>query len=163
MNIEAYDAESLRKLVRLLEYENRILKDKLKKENIPYDEVNPFEETMDNVEEYDPDQGERIVNPAFITEEMATHFFSMFWGREDVYAKRGKNGGYFPQCDNRWDARLCPKQRGEKVFCDECENTKWTRLDVKKIIAHLLGYKEDGSDVIGVYPLLPNGMCCPAN
>ena len=32
-------------------------------------------------------------------------------------------------------------------------------LDVKKIIAHLLGYKEDGSDVIGVYPLLPNGMC----
>ena len=35
MNIEAYDAESLRKLVRLLEYENRILKEKLKKENIP--------------------------------------------------------------------------------------------------------------------------------
>lgn len=31
MNIEAYDAESLRKLVRTLEYENRILKDKLKK------------------------------------------------------------------------------------------------------------------------------------
>ena len=30
----------------------------------------------------------------------------MFWGREDVYAKRGKNGGYFPQCDNRWDNRL---------------------------------------------------------
>ena len=34
---------------------------------------------------------------------MATHFFSMFWGREDVYANRGKNGGYFPQCDNRWN------------------------------------------------------------
>lgn len=46
MNIEAYDTESLRKLVRLLEYENRLLKDKLKKENIPYDEVNPFEETI---------------------------------------------------------------------------------------------------------------------
>ena len=78
MNIEAYDAESLRKLVRILEYENRILKDKLKKENIPYDEVNPFEETIDSVEEYDPDQGGRIVNPSFITEKMATHFFSMF-------------------------------------------------------------------------------------
>lgn len=62
MNIEAYDAESLRKLVRLLEYENRLLKEKLKKENIPFDEVNPFEETIDNVEEYDPDQGERIVH-----------------------------------------------------------------------------------------------------
>ena len=87
VNIEAYDAESLRKLVRLLEYENRLLKDKLKKKNIPYDEVNPFEETIDNVEEYDPDQGERIVNPPYITEEMAQKFFAMFWGREDVYAK----------------------------------------------------------------------------
>lgn len=37
--------------------------------------------------------------------------------------------------------------------------TKWISLDVKKIIAHLLGTKEDGSDVIGVYPLLPNGTC----
>ena len=52
--------------------------------------------------------------------------------RADVYARRGKNGGYFPQCANRWNDRLCPKQRKEKVFCDECENTKWISLDVKK-------------------------------
>ena len=32
LNIEAYDADSLRKMVRLLDYENKILKDKLKKE-----------------------------------------------------------------------------------------------------------------------------------
>lgn len=159
VNIEAYNAESLRNLVRLLQHENKLLKETLKRENIPYNEENFFEETMDNIEEYDPDQGERIVSPKFITEEMATHYFSMFWGREDVYAKRGKNGGYFPQCDNRWNDRLCPRQRGERVVCDECENTKWTKLDVRKIIAHLLGYKEDGTDVIGVYPLLPNGMC----
>ena len=159
MNIEAYDTETLRKIVRLLEYENRLLKDKLKKENIPYDETNPFEETIENAEEYDLDQGARIVHPTFITEKMAIRFFSMFWGREDVYARRSKNGGYFPQCDNRWDVKLCPKQRGEKIFCDECENKKWTKLDVKKIVSHLLGYKEDGSDVIGVYPLLPDGTC----
>lgn len=159
LNVEAYDAESLRKIVRLLEHENRVLKEKLEKENIPYDEVQPFEESMGHVEEYDLNQGERIVNPTFITEMMAKRFFSMFWGREDVYAKRGKNGGYFPQCENRWNGRLCPKQRGEKAFCDECENTRWTKLDVKKIISHLLGYKEDGSDVIGVYPLLPDGTC----
>lgn len=159
MNIEAYDAEALRKIVRLLEYENRLLKDKLKKENIPYDEINPFEETIENAEEYDLDQGARIVHPTFITEKMAIRFFSMFWGREDVYARRGKNGGYFPQCDNRWNMKLCPKQRGEKIFCDECENKKWTKLDAKKIVAHLLGYKEDGSDVIGIYPLLPDGTC----
>lgn len=159
MNIEAYDTDDLRKIVRLLEYENRLLKDKLKKENIPYEEINPFEETIENAEEYDLDQGARIVHPMFITEKMAIRFFSMFWGREDVYARRGRNGGYFPQCDNRWDMKLCPKQRGKKSICDECENKKWTKLDVKKITAHLLGYKEDGSDVIGVYPLLPDGRC----
>ena len=54
-----------------------------------YDEVNPFEETIDNVEEYDFEQGERIVNPPYITEEMTQKFFAMFWGREDVYAKCG--------------------------------------------------------------------------
>ena len=37
MNIEAYDADSLRKMVRLLEYENKILKDKLKKAGISYE------------------------------------------------------------------------------------------------------------------------------
>ena len=127
MNIEAYDADSLRKMVRLLEYENKILKDKLKKAGISYEEVNPFEEKIESEEEYDLDQGSRIVNPPYITEKMAIRFFSMFWGREDVYARRGKNGGYFPQCANRWNDRLCPKQRKEKIFCDECENSESDR------------------------------------
>lgn len=95
LNIEAYDADSLRKMVRLLEYENKILKDKLKKAGISYEEVNPFEEKIESAEEYDLDQGSRIVNPPYITEKMAIRFFSMFWGREDVYARRGKNGGIF--------------------------------------------------------------------
>ena len=159
LNIEAYDADSLRKMVRLLEYENKILKDKLKKAGISYEEVNPFEEKIESAEEYDLDQGNRIVNPSYITEKMAIRFFSMFWGREDVYAKRGKKGGYFPQCDNRWNSSLCPKQQGKKIFCNECEHKKWTKVSARKIIAHLIGNKEDGSDVIGVYPLLPDGKC----
>lgn len=159
MKIEAYDSESLRKLVRDLQTENRLLREKLTRANIPFQIENPFEESMDELEEYDPDQGGRIIDPEYISDKKATKFFSMFWGREDVYAKRGKKGGYFPQCDNRWNDTLCPKQRGEKVNCDECENTKWTKLDVKKIISHLIGHKEDGTDVIGVYPLLPNGTC----
>ena len=37
---------------------------------------------------------------------------------------------------------------------------KWISLDVKKIIDHLFRHKrKNGSDVIGVYPLLPNGTC----
>lgn len=66
VNIEAYDAESLRKLVRLLEYENKLLKDKLKKENIPYDEVSPFEETIDHVEE-------KMFMPSVVKTEVIFH------------------------------------------------------------------------------------------
>ncbi|RHO51057.1 hypothetical protein DW127_06410 [Lachnospiraceae bacterium AM10-38] len=140
MNIEAFNTDTLRKLVRNLQDENKKLKEKLDEANIPYEEINLFEQPIDKSAEYDPDQGGRIIHPGYITENMAKRFFSMFWGREDVYAKRGKNGGYFPQCANRWNDHLCPKQQNQKIFCDECINKKWTRLDVKKIINHLFSY-----------------------
>lgn len=92
MNIEAYDADSLRKMVRLLEYENKILKDKLKKAGISYEEVNPFEEKIESAEEYDLDQGSRIVNLPYITEKMAIRFFSMFW-EEKMYMPDGERTG----------------------------------------------------------------------
>lgn len=88
MNIEAYDADSLRKMVRLLEYENKILKDKLKKAGISYEEVNPFEEKIESAEEYDLDQGNRIVNPPYITEKMAICFFSMFFANATGISSR---------------------------------------------------------------------------
>ena len=78
MNIEAYDTESLRKLVRLLEYENRILKEKLKRENIPYEEIHPFEEMMDDAEAYDPDQGGRIFIPRLLQRRWQNAFFLCF-------------------------------------------------------------------------------------
>ena len=158
MNIEAENLDSLRKLIRELQEENNYLKEKLKKANIAYPESGIFEDKIEDTAEFDPDQGERIIDK-FITEDMANQYFAMFWGRTDVYAKRGRNGGYFPQCDNRWNDRMCPKQRGEKIRCEDCENTKWTKLTAKKIVEHLVGYKEDGSDVLGVYPLLPDGTC----
>lgn len=158
MNIEAQNLDSLRKLVRELQDENKKLKEQLKKANIVFSEDRIFKERLEDSSEYDPDQGERIIS-RYITEDMANLYFAMFWGRTDVYAKRGRNGGYFPQCDNRWNDRLCPKQRGEKIRCEDCENTQWTKLTKKKIIEHLVGYKEDGSDVLGVYPLLTDGTC----
>ena len=158
MKIEAQNLDSLRKMVRELQMENRRLKEQLERAKIPYEEVRVFEDRMEDAAEYDPDQGGRILGK-FITEELANYYFSMFWGRVDVYARRGKNGGYFPQCDNRWDSALCPKQRGEKIRCGDCENAKWTKLTPKKLAEHLIGYKEDGSDVLGVYPLLPDGTC----
>ena len=158
MNIEAYNLDSLRRLVRSLQDENKRLKQQLDKANIPYETENMFAGKIENTQEYDPDQGGRIQNQ-FITRELANRYFSMFWGRTDVYAKRGAKGGYFPQCNNRWDNRLCPKQQGEKQSCEVCEHREWTKLTPEKLMNHLLGMKEDGSDVLGVYPLLADGTC----
>lgn len=158
MSIEAENLDSLRKLIRELQAENTFLKEKLRKANIAYPESTIFNEKVEDTSEFDVDQGGRIIG-RHITEGIAKIFFSIFWGRTDVYAKRGKNGGYFTQCDNRWNNSLCPKQGGEKIRCEECEHTHWTKLTVNKVINHLLGYKEDGSDVLGIYPLFPDGTC----
>jgi superfamily II DNA or RNA helicase len=90
---------------------------------------------------------------------MATKFFAMFWGREDIFAKRAKNGNYYPQCDNRWNNVLCPKQKGQKMYCEDCEHTSWTKLKPEIIVLHLVGDRKEGTDVIGVYPLFSDGTC----
>lgn len=114
MNIEAYDVDSLRKLVRDLQWENKELRELLDKANIPYAESEAFSDIPSMAEEYDPDQGARISHQ-FIDRKLATQFFAMFWGRADVFARRAKNGNYYPQCDNRWKS-VCPKQKGEKQY-----------------------------------------------
>lgn len=157
MNVTPYTLDSLRKLVRDLQAENKELKALLDKSGIPYAKSNVFEESGTAAEEYDIDQGGRI-QPQYIDQNLAVRFFSMFWGREDVFAKRARNGNYYPQCENRWNA-VCPAQAGSRLKCGECEYTKWQPLGPDLILRHLLGYKEDGSDVIGVYPLLPDGKC----
>ncbi len=99
----------------------------LGKANIPYDESKAFLDTPTMAEEYDLDQGARIVQK-FIDKNLATQFFAMFWGREDVFAKRAKNGNYYPQCDNRWNNAICPKQKGKKQYCEDCEHTRQMKI-----------------------------------
>ena len=60
MNIEAYNLDSLRKLVRSLQDENKRLKVLLDKADIAYEPENVFEEKIETAQEYDPDQGERM-------------------------------------------------------------------------------------------------------
>lgn len=96
--------------------------------------------------------------------ENARLFFSYFWGRTDVYAKRYINkktgiSGYFPQCNNFWRYGVCPKTNKTKVQCKDCENKSWVKLGSKQIETHLRGDAEDCSDVIGVYPLFADGTC----
>lgn len=157
MNIEAYNLDSLRKIVRELQKENRELRELLDKAGIPYAESEVFTDIPVAAQEYDPDQGARI-NQQYIDRNKAKQFFAMFWGREDVFARRAKSGKYYPQCENRWNM-ICPIQNGEKQRCEECAHRKWVKLTPEILMNHLRGYRDDGLDVIGVYPLLTDGTC----
>ena len=158
MRVDEHNLDSLRKLIRDLQQENENLKKLLDQHHIEYEERNVLEE-QSLPDEFDEDQGARIL-PFYPTEKMAKEFYSYFWGRTDVYAKRGRNGGYFPQCAGRWDNPLCPKARDSKVFCDEdCKYKVWKPLEPWTILQHLRGNKVDCSDVLGVYPLFPDNTC----
>ena len=97
MNIEAYDADSLRKMVRLLEYENKILKDKLKKAGISYEEVNPFEEKIESAEEYDLDQGNRVSKSTNILQrKWQCVSFRCLGKRRCICQEEERTGAIFP-------------------------------------------------------------------
>ena len=128
MNIEAYDLDFLRELVRELQKENRSLRELLAERQIPCDVPSAFDPGNPPPDEYDPDQASRIAQFP-VNDSVARQYYGMFWGRTDMFARRGKHGGYFPQCENRWEASLCPKQQGEKQACDACENKKWDTSD----------------------------------
>jgi hypothetical protein len=158
MNVEEYNLDTLRKLIRELQKENKELKLLLDEAVIPYEDNEVFKDSPIEAEEYDLDQGSRI-DELVINKNVARMFFSMFWGREDVFAKRAKNGNYYPQCIERWNNSVCPKQRNERVFCEDCKYKNWEKLSPEIIMRHLIGAREDGADVIGVYPLLSDGTC----
>ena len=114
-------------------------------------------------EAFDPEQGKRIIHPQAITENMANQFFSMFWGRQDVYAKRSVNketgkAAYYPQCNNFW-TNVCHKKIKDGINCKDCKNRSYKTITKKDILNHLRGNAYNASDVIGVYPLLSNGTC----
>lgn len=133
-----------------LESEIRYLKQLLDENGIHYDYQAYHERTQDLVG--------KIQFPE-LTPEHAIQFYSYFRGRKDVYVKRGRKGGYYTQCKNFWKPGLCPKKNGEKTKCQDCPGKDYIVLNTKAILAHLKGDKADGSDVIGLYPLFPDGTC----
>ena len=129
MRIDEHNLDSLRRVIRDLQQENENLKALLDRHQIAYEQKNVLGE-QPVPDDYDEDQGARIL-PLGPTEEMANEFFGYFWGRKDVFARRGKNGGYFPQCAARWNNSLCPKARDPKAFCDEdCAYKSWRPLEL---------------------------------
>lgn len=141
-----------------LEKENAYLKSLLNNAGIF------FAHQPDTEEKYEENQGKRIISKTEFTDTDANDFFSMFWGRTDVYSKRTivKSTGaanYYPQCSKIWKYG-CPKKIDKSKRCSECNNPSFVKLGKEQIIEHLKGKSEDGTDmVIGVYPLLTDDTC----
>lgn len=153
----------LQKKLNDLQLENQILKNILDKAGLSYHkELSEFRQN-DCKEAYDLEQGKRIIYPQIITENMAYQFFGMFWGRQDVYAKRSVNKGtgkaaYYPQCNNLWTSG-CHRKLKDGINCKDCKSRSYKTITKFIILNHLQGNSYNGSDVIGVYPLFSNGTC----
>lgn len=134
-----------------LESEIRYLKGLLDENGIAYDyeafvEVSKREEPVE------------IEFPELAAEH-AIQFYSYFRGRKDVYVKRNAKKGYYTQCNNFWKTGVCPKKSGENVKCHDCPAKDYKELKISVMLEHLKGTKENCSDVIGLYPLFPDGTC----
>ncbi len=111
---------------------------------------------------YEENQGDRIL-PITITKQHVQYFYYLFKGRNDVYSKRsgrankvtGKHG-YYTQCWNFWKDGICTKKTNPQFNCGECRNQRYKELTGQVLYEHLLGMKEDASDVVGLYPMFPD-------
>ena len=136
--------------------------DYTKKENQPvYNDIWGIAEINQQSEK----QGSSIL-PEIITSKHASYFYSFFKGRQDIYSRRSgkpnkKTGkhGYYTQCWNFWKDGICPKKSGIQTRCSECKNKNYKALRGEDIFEHLVGKKEDCSDVIGIYPMLADETC----
>lgn len=146
-----------------LQMENQVLKNLLDQAGVPYGKYLRPMQSEENIGDYDLNQGKRIIHPNAITDNMANIFFSRFWGRQDVYARRNENkntgkASYFPQCENFWKD-ICNRKLKNAVPCRKCKYRKYRSITKQEILAHLRGDSYNASDVIGVYPLHKDGTC----
>lgn len=148
-NPVASSSDCLLLLVQRLQVENAYLKSLLSQHGIKFADENSIPQTS-------------VFFPQ-ITAEHARVFYSFFKGRKDVYAKRnvtreGKSV-YYPVCDNFWVQGRCVRREGVKVRCMDCPHRQWTVLNQRVLMRHLKGESEDGRDVVGIYPMLPDETC----
>ena len=105
------------------------------------------------------------INNESAPEEKIALFRNLFFGRQDVYAKRWENArkgssGYQPACGNEWVTGLCAKGTKVKARCYECPNKDLLPLTDEVITSHLMGVDVRGREsVIGIYPLMYDNTC----
>ncbi len=99
--------------------------------------------------------GSSSVSATLTPSEKIGLFRSLFYGRQDVYARRWEgssgNSGYSPVCSNQWKNGVCLKP-GKK--CSECPNKLYSPLTDNVIYDHLTG-----KTTVGIYPLLEGDLC----
>lgn len=150
--------KELENQIRILEEENRYLKALLDNAGISYERKISVIDALNNERQ--------LIKEEELTKEKVLFFYSMFKGRKDVYslrsgkpnAKTGKHG-YYPQCSNIWNYSLCGKVSNKKTKCADCPNQNYKPLTGDVLLAHLKGLKPDCSDVVGLYPVWPDGKC----
>ncbi len=154
------DVTDINVYIESLETENRYLKSLLDKAGIAYDVS--VQKTQHNVESCLQDQCSRI-KPHDITAADANRFYDRFWGRMDVYSRRSVNkttgrASYYPQCANFWK-NGCHRKNKDNIKCQDCDLRSYKRLELRDVMAHLRGDSAEATDVIGIYPLFPDGSC----
>ncbi|ETP73090.1 hypothetical protein UYO_0973 [Lachnospiraceae bacterium JC7] len=159
MNEEQY-LSRISQLENEIEYLHGLLDDagiSYKREAKELDDLSP-----DRNLAFEEDQGARIL-PVTITKQHIQYYYHLFKGRNDVYSKRSgkankKTGkhGYYTQCWNFWKDGICPKKNNPQFNCGECQNQRYKELTGQVLYEHLIGAREDASDVIGLYPMFPD-------
>jgi hypothetical protein len=114
-----------------------------------------------DIEEKPIPEAPSLINKYSSPEEKIELFMSLFCGRTDVYAKRcysKKHGNsyYIPACKNEWARGVCDKTRTK---CKDCSKRELLSLTKEVIDSHLRNKDENGTGIIGVYPLLPDETC----
>lgn len=159
MNEEQY-LSRIRQLEEEIEYLHSLLNDAGISYELEVKESDDF--SPDRNPAFEEDQGARIL-PVKLTKQHVQYFYHLFKGRNDVYSKRSgkaskKTGkhGYYTQCWNFWKDGICLKKDNPQFHCGECQNRQYKELTGQVLYEHLLGIKEDASDVVGLYPMFPD-------
>ncbi|MDW7670533.1 MAG: DEAD/DEAH box helicase family protein [Bacillota bacterium] len=158
---------------RMLEEENRILKDEINRlkrkpaagspsflrhpETAAQYAMAAPEHVEPAAEHAGPITDAQFSSCRHVTQNSSSHekislFLSLFKGRADVCAKRWKNKpGYSPYCYHDFKRGICEKPR---IKCAKCSNSAFAPLNHEEMKKHLLG-----EHVLGLYPLTPDDTC----
>lgn len=108
------------------------------------------------------------LNITLTSDEKVSVYMEYFKGRNDImairyYSNKNQRFSYAPLCFHDFDDRLCMKAKGKKINCLKCPNRDFMPYTKALLNEHFKPkkfHKIINKEVcLGIYPLLPNGMC----